>query len=140
MELKEVQSLVASHKKAVFTKVSYFSLVKPLAKHKTDIIVKYTNAVVRFGVQYSNMAVNKDKVTGDLPYGHWFDIDNYIIEHNGKYQLRMSVYEGYHKETSYTLNGEEVSEEYLLGNGYMSQPKPHNIVFNVPIEHITQIG
>ena len=41
-------------------------------------VAKETIGNFRIGIDYSNMAINKDKITGSLPYG-FFEYSNEII-------------------------------------------------------------
>ena len=135
-----VLQAIENNKKGAFINVEYETTKKPLAKHKDSIIKKHSKGVYRLGIDYKNMAVNKDKQTGPMLYGA-FEIKNYLIEYNGKYYLRVYVSHNHKTESQWTLNGEKVSKQYLIDNGYISNTKSQPVeCFNISIENIIKIG
>lgn len=122
---EEVKKLV----KGAYYRLGYQSSVKTLAKAKKEnaTIVKQTIVVARFGIEFQNMAVNKDRVTGSMLYGKYEDGDyGYIVtREDGKQQL--VAYINQVLESKYYFNGVEVEKQWLKDNGYIttSEPKPN---------------
>lgn len=111
----------------------------------TTIVKKSCKGVFRLGVAYANLKENIEKETGPLLYGHYVEgFPNYIIEHNGKFYLRITVSKNPNHKTksTYTINGTETTKEFLQENKIISSSNSNNdlLVFNVNIEDITRIG
>lgn len=113
-------------------------------------IVKETIGNFRIGVEYSNMAINKDKITGSLPYG-FFEFENEIIysPSSDTYQLRLTqtMNENMKPKVKWFLDGQEITRDELiemnaLGSTQRStkpfDPK-ENPVMNVKLENIIEI-
>lgn len=61
----------------------YFGFTK--SKDLGNGVVKESDMRIRLGCAYSNLSINKDVVTGELPWGHWVEgLENYVIEHTKK--------------------------------------------------------
>lgn len=144
LDKEEVRNYVKEIKKGVFQLLEYESNAKPLkkAKEENKDIRKQTRAIVRFGISYANMQVNKEKVVGSMLYGEYLEGDeNYIVTYGEKEYL-VAYYEKI-LETKYFMNGEEVTKDYLIENGYISNSKPtpneaHRI--QPMLNHILTIG
>ena len=75
MKNQEILTKLAEIKKG-----RYFSLTK--VKELGKGIVKESDMVIRLGVSYANMAINKDRETGSLPWGQWVEgLENLVIKH-----------------------------------------------------------
>lgn len=110
-------------------------------------IEKETIGVFRIGVDYSNMAINKDKVTGSLPYG-FFEYSNEILysPSTDTYQLRLTkTMNQYHKpHVQWYLDGNPITKEELiemnaLGSSQRESKSNDNPVFNVKLNDIIEI-
>ena len=143
MEYSEVVKAVKSVKKGAFCKIHY----KTSQNVKGIIIEKETHATVRFGCEYANLQVNKNKQTGSLGYGEWSDNEyTYIIERDAKigsktvkvHYLRCYPFEGSKIVCKYFKDGKEITEEQAIEIGY--KVKPHPVVFNITTDKIISIG
>lgn len=112
-------------------------------------IIKESDMVIRLGVNYANMSINKDRQTGELPWGHWVEgLEMLAIEHKGNYYLRVTSTDPEHPEngadiiaTRYLRNGAEISKEEvisLIGEKKMAS-KP-NAVYSIKFENIKALG
>lgn len=113
-------------------------------------VAKETIGNFRIGIDYSNMAINKDKITGSLPYG-FFEYSNEIIysPSTDTYQLRLTqtMNEKVKPHTQYYLDGEKITKEELIEMNALGSkernPKPFNPmerpVFNVKLNNIIEI-
>lgn len=113
-------------------------------------IEKETIGNFRIGIDYSNMAINKEKVTGSLPYG-FFEYSNEILysPSTDTYQLRLTHTMNEHNipVVKWYLDGKEITKDELiemnaLGSA-LRNPKPfdpkENPVFNVKLENLINI-
>lgn len=112
-------------------------------------IVKESDMVIRLGINYTNMKINENKQTGQLPWGRWVEgLENLVVEHKGNYYLRITSTDPSHPEsgadviaTRYLRNGQEISKEevtYMIGeNKTSSNASP---VYNVKFENILKLG
>lgn len=105
-----------------FQRVTWESVGKPAGPHKGRDLRKRVAATIRTGIQYANMAVNRDRETGALPWGEWF-IYPYVIVHKGNYYARLYVADG-SVRTSYTVDGEAVDRDTYNGFLPASASKP----------------
>lgn len=113
-------------------------------------IEKETIGNFRIGIDYSNMAINKDKICGSLPYG-FFEYSNEIIysPSTDTYQLRLTQTMNEHMipKVKWYLDGKEITKEELIEMNALGSrqrnPKPldpkENPVFNVKLENIIEI-
>ena len=117
---------------------------------KNGRVMKEIIGNYRIGIDYSNMAINKDKITGSLPYG-FFEYSNEIIcsPSTNTYQLRLTqtMNENMKPHTKWYLDGKEITKEELiemkaLGASQRANkpldPKEHP-VFNVKLDSIIEI-
>ena len=142
MTFIELLEKISKVRKGTFIKIEYKSVKKPLAAFKGSTIEKYSKGVYRLGITYANMKENQNKVTGALPFGKWEpNLENYIVDYNGKKYLRVYV-DSKHKTTSkWFLNGVETTKDYLVDNRIIgAQNKHHTSCFILPIENIISIG
>lgn len=146
MLLQELINKLQNVKKGAFVKISYKSQPKLLKAHKEEQVEKVTNGVYRLGISYANMKINKNKITGSLPFGEWVGgLENYIITHtnkNGETKTYLRVYTTkHHAKVKWVLNGQETTKQHLLDNGYFNENKStHTELFIVPIENVISIG
>lgn len=112
-------------------------------------IVKESDMVIRLGINYTNMKINENKKTGQLPWGRWVEgLENLVVEHKGNYYLRITSTDPSHPEsgadviaTRYLRNGQEISKEeviYMIGGDKTSSKA--SPVYNVKFENILKIG
>ena len=113
-------------------------------------VEKETIGNFRIGIDYSNMAINKDKITGSLPYG-FFEYSNEILysPSTDTYQLRLTqtMNENLKPKIKWYLDGKETTKEALIEMGALGSnqrnAKPfnpvENPVFNVKLESIISI-
>lgn len=113
-------------------------------------IVKETIGNFRIGITYENMAINKDKITGSLPYG-FFEYSNELIysEATNTHQLRLTqtMNKSMVPHTTYYLDGEKIEKEKLIEmnalgakerNSKPFDPVEHP-VFNITLDYIIEI-
>lgn len=113
-------------------------------------IIKESDMVIRLGVSYANMAINKDRETGSLPWGRWVEgLENLVVEHKGKYYLRITSTDPSHPESGvdviatryYDAQGREVSKEEVVSAISEKKMESHaSAVYNVKFENIIKIG
>ena len=137
MLLNELIEKLETIKKGAFIHIEYKSEKELAKKYGSPKLEKFTNGCYRLGMAYSNLGANKNVVTGDLPWGQ-FVLNNYIIEHKGRYYLR--IYTTQHKShTKYFLNGVE-TDKATLEQEYNYKSSGPTLCFNVPIENILKLG
>lgn len=142
MKNQEILTKLAEIKKG-----RYFSLTK--VKELGKGIVKESDMVIRLGVSYANMAINKDRETGSLPWGQWVEgLENLVVEHKGNYYLRITSTDPANPEsgadviaTRYLMEGQEISKAQvieMIGESKLSgNASP---VYNVKFENIIRLG
>jgi len=152
MELNKFEALLAQKtiKKGCFTSIIWQSDVDLRAAYKgTYDIKKVTKGVARIGVNYGHIrAIKESGVTPQsLPYGEWKEgEENIIIEHNGKYQVRLTTTGNskHRGKTAYYLNGKPIEKEALESMDIVVPSywnRSHSgPVFNVKLENILQVG
>ncbi len=113
-------------------------------------VEKETIGNYRIGIDYSNMAINKDKITGSLPYG-FFEYSNEILYSpaTDTYQLRLT--QTFNKNlkpmVKYYLDGNPITKEELINLNALGSrernPQPFDPyerpVFNVKLNSIVEI-
>lgn len=137
----------------------YFNLTKE--KDLGQGIRKETDMKFRFGINYSHMAINKDKDIGSLPWGHWVPgLENLVIEHTKvldkktgetetNYYLRVTSCDPAHPESG----ADVIATRYIDANGNLitkaeaiaivgekklqGSPRP---VYNIKFSNIIKIG
>ena len=104
--------LAAVNRPGAYQAVRWESIV-PRAKlakgNKDKTATKKVTAVTRTGLNHANLAVNKDRETGALPWGEWA-VHPYIITHKGADYGRLYVVDGTVKAVYY-IDGVEVTQE-----------------------------
>jgi hypothetical protein len=93
--------------------VEWQSEVKPAAKWRGHTLVKVSTAIAQTGVDFSALAVNGDRETGELPWGSWKHFP-YVIEHRGQDYARLNLVEGSIR-TQYFVDGFDVERQAFLG-------------------------
>lgn len=138
MKLQELIEKLETIKKGAFIHIEYKSEKELAKKYGSPKLEKFTNGCYRLGITYSNLKENKNKVVSEtLPWGSMF-LKNYIIEHKGRYYLR--IYTTHHKSHSqYFLNGVETNKA-TLEQEYNYKSSSPTLCFNVPIENILKLG
>ena len=142
MNNQEILEKLATAKKG-----RYISLTK--SKDLGNGIVKESDMRIRIGVNYANMAINKDKETGSLPWGSWVPgLENMVITHKGKYYLRVTSVTPDNPEsgadviaTRYLQNGAAISKEAaieVLGEKKLSSKA--SSVYSINFDNIISIS
>lgn len=115
-----------------------------------DRVEKETIGNFRIGIDYSKMAINKDKITGSLPYG-FFEYSNEILysPSTDTYQLRLTqtMNESMAPKVKWYLDGQEITKEELIEmkalGSRQRETKPfdpkENPVFNIKLKNIIEI-
>lgn len=114
-------------------------------------ITKETIGNFRIGVSYENMAINKDKKTGSLPYGY-FEYSNLLIYSpiSDTYQLRLTLTGREDKnppKVKWYLDGKEITKEELIEMNALGAAQRKNKkltleedpVFNLKLGNIIEI-
>lgn len=113
MTLEQIKEFFKNYKKGTFIHIE-FKTKKVLAKkYGEPLFEKETSGCYRLGLKYANLKANKNKVIGERPWGVNVEyLENYLLEHNGKYYLK--VFTTHHKSKSrYFINGEEIAKQEL---------------------------
>lgn len=105
--------------KGSFVKAFWKSNPKPAAAYKHVILEKVTNAVVRAGIDFSNLSSVKLAIENEergevqsLPWGNWKQFP-YIIEHKGADYIRLypSTGNNHFPSSTYHVDGNMVDKE-----------------------------
>lgn len=139
MTLQETMKKLTTKRKGTYTHIEFETNKILPQKHNSLVLTKKCSGCYRLGISYANLKENKNKQTGPMLYGSFIeDFNNYIIEYNGKYYLR--VYTTHHKtKVQYFLDGVEYTKEKLLEMGILKESKPTQC-FNISLENIINIG
>lgn len=139
-----------------FTKVVYKTSLHADKDHKGIEVVKIVKAVVRFGVNYGNMASVKQKAAqkaalglatsmNSLPWGFWKT--RFLIENKGQLYVRLTCPKNNVNlkpvVLGYYVNGQEVSKEEAMAITRPSdwtQKDDDLDVYTKKIEDIISIG
>lgn len=142
MKKQQVIDLLKNYRKGTYKKIEFGKT--EIVKGKT--LVKHTKCVGRFMITYTKMKTFTGDITKPhpLPWGEWdtqSELKGLFIDHKGKSYLRAykSTNSRHKTITTYTLDGESVSREYLLENGYIKQSKPSD-TFTISLDNIISIG
>ena len=152
MTALELQEKILNFKKGSFQKLQWERELKLYKKYENqDIkITKFSEGVVRFGIEYDNMkAVQEKRENGELPQDNqglngleWL-LYPYLLKNikSGKVYVRVNT-TGNKIKTRYFMNGEEitkeVAEEYCTASNFSKGQAVE--VFNVGIENIVAVG
>lgn len=129
MNTNLIISKIASKNKGQFFKIGYITDVPMSAKGKKEghIVLKYTRATVRWGINFSNIkAVQErraesvvEKTEHDLPWGTWSATHpGLVIEHKGIEYIRLYTTPNKNRSTFY-LDGRPIDVEVLKKTGYI---------------------
>lgn len=138
MQEKQLRDFLKTYINGRYVKAQWQSITQT----KNYTLVKKSSGVVRMGIAYSNLKANKEKDTQGLPYGQ-FEIDNVLIEHNGKKQVRMypSACPKHRTHTTYIYNGVEKTKQELIEMGVIKvKPYQERLCFNVKLENLIALG
>ena len=138
MQEKQLREFLETYINGRYVKAQWQSITQT----KNYTLVKKSSGVVRMGIAYSHLKQNKDVETKGLSYGH-FEIDNVLIEHNGKKQVRMypSACPKHRTHTTYIYNGVEKTKQELIEMGVLdSKPRKAVPCFNVKLENLISLG
>lgn len=143
MKIQEYQNL--NLKKGTIHSVHWKRVINAKKGFKGRI-QKETIGNFRIGVEYANMAINKDIITGSLPYGY-FVFSNEILysPSTDTYQLRLTntFNPNMKAKATYYLDGVEITKQELIEmDALLSdeiKKKEPNPVFNVKLENIIEI-
>lgn len=139
MKKETILEFIKATKKGTFQKMISETQI-------TEDLVKRVESVIRVGIDNKNRADNKNKVTGDLPWGE-FTLEYYIIEHtnkNGEHNVYLRYYTTKHRpKVKYFYQGQEVTKQYLIDNKIISESKlksNDSSVRNINIKNIIRLG
>lgn len=125
----------------------YIRLTK--SKDLGDGVVKESNMVIRLGVNYANMEINKDREIQPLKWGHWVSgLEGLVLEHKGNHYLRITSIDPSHPEsgadvvsTRYLRNGQPVTRDEVVDLvGEKNLASKASSVYNIKFENIISIG
>lgn len=163
MEFNKLKQTVRNIRKGVNAVMVWKSEPNVLAKAKAagNYVEKITKGKVRFGIKYSNMKGVEQKdysQDGEIENTNWAEWipgeENYLLQHkkdNSRTYLRPALssdhWRGISKiKTTYLLNGQKVSTDYLIEHGICSMSEIENgkkkdelRVFNVKTENVLLI-
>lgn len=128
------------NKVVALKKGAYVKLIK--TKDLPNGIVKYTSMIIRVGVDYANMKVNKGKEIGKLPWGQWLkDYEGLVITHKDNYYLRIATTYVHSSISTFKQNGVEISKEQAMEQiGSAVNGSKQSDVYNIKFSNIEQIG
>ena len=141
MTNQEILTKLAEAKKG-----RYINLTK--AKDLGQGIVKESDMVIRLGVAYSNMKINEDRQTGQLPWGRWVEgLENLVgLSIKAIFYLRISSTDPANPEsgadvvaTRYLKDGAEITKHDVL-TLVGEQKGSASPVYNVKFENILKLG
>ena len=138
--LNKIIDIIDTLKKGAYCTIEY---ITNKSKKNGPLVEKKTTRTFRTGVTYANMKINANKVTGPLPWGHWVaNYENYLIEHKGKYYLRVTNSFNHTSKTNWLLNGKEVDGQELVNQRLINEKELMDdmIVKVIPIDNIIKIG
>ena len=123
--------------------VEFHSDTKPAAAHASRRLRKVVTAVCMTGTEYRNLRVNKDRETGELPWGTWMDgAEPFVIQHKGRDYARLYVIENGVRAV-YTVDGEvvdrETYESYLTPS-QRNAPRPNGGTITVKMDGVRSVG
>lgn len=140
----------------VFTSVVFKSQKKALSAYEkvngTTIVEKVTSGVVRFDINYYNIASVKERMVEgdpkDRTYGELVEgYKNLLIENKGEHLIKVyplrNATNGKLK-TKWYVNGVEVTDknviESIIGKAQMKSSGGANEVFNIKAKNLISIG
>lgn len=134
MEKEKIISIVKNASKGKF-----ISITKQ--KDLGQGVRKETVMVMRIGVNYQNMKINEGRTVGSLPYGHWVDgLENLVIEHKGKYYLRVSNGCIRKPKSTYYVGNKEIDESTAKSIvGEKKLVSKASAVYNISFDNIINI-
>lgn len=148
MTVEQIKSVIRERetKKGCFTTALWEHKCKCKKAYANDKLYKTSVAIVRLGVTYDNIGNVKEKrENGELPkenqglpWGEW-EYFPYLIKHNGKNYLRMTLTNGNPVKSRYCLNGKMVTydeiEHMLLSSEKPKQGSKPDVI-TVDIENL----
>lgn len=105
MELNKAINSFNNYKAGTFSNIQYKSVVPVKAQYKNVTIIKYSTAVVRFGIRYVNVKAVKETLNPDYkknPNEVWV-LKNYIKYNKKTDKYYLSVYTSNHKNKNVFL-------------------------------------
>ena len=120
--IKSASEIIANilNAKGQFVTARWQSVVATSAAFKALKITKITSAVVRSGIDFSNLTSVKDGIengerneVGSLPWGEWINFP-YIIGHKNKEYVRLYPSVNNIPKVSYFIDGVETSKAEIL--------------------------
>ena len=132
-------------KNGKYRKITYKS--EKVLKRKGVTITKITSGVYRFGCGYGNVVKKEFDTTNDLkanskPFGEFLEgYHNLVSQKDEKQYLWVfnSKNRKHRPHTTYLLNGEETTKEYLIENGYLdNKPKSFTPMFVINLENLLE--
>ena len=103
MNIENVKKAIETRRKGEFIKVIWGRQCKTKKAYANETIMKHCAVTARIGVTYDNIGnVKQKRENGELPennqglpWGTWVDgYFPYLIEHKGKYYVRISLANG----------------------------------------------
>ena len=137
MELNRINQRLNRVRKGAYTSVMW---ERPMKTRKgcADTIVKRTEAVARFGIEYGHMKA-VTHTPESLPWGEWLNYP-YTIKHNGNVYVRIypqSV------KSRYFKNGVEVKKADIIASCLKSEFREDDekpLTITVKADNILAIG
>lgn len=139
MMISTLEQKVFSKQKGQFAKIKYQKELKTRAGFKNLSVVKISEVVARFGVQYDNITnVKNDRIQGilpqqnaGLPWGTWRKYP-FFIEHKGTDYLRISLANGNKIRSVYYVDGKQITKTeaslYCLASEFTSSGSAPDIL------------
>lgn len=152
MNINQVKQAIEARKKGTFIKVIWSRQCKLKKAYSNEKITKHCSVTARIGVTYDNIGnVQIKRENGELPaenqglpWGTWVDgYFPYLIEHKGKYYVRISLANDNPVYTRYTdtegngISFAEIENKVLASEKPKKGEKPDVLTISIEnIEHI----
>lgn len=153
MTLDQILKIVEKRQKGSFMRVLFKSkpTLTAAAKKEGYDVEKFTEATLVTGISYANIEAVKtmlhnegreiqSRTWGTPMKGH----EEFIIEHNGKYYLKLYMRKTYSPVQYFICNGEKITKDELKNkkiiiDSYWKEHENENVVMTANVENIISI-
>lgn len=159
MELNNIINKLNKQHKGTFVRIGWKSNIESAKARNAGIqVVKETDALVRWGIQYDHLkrvqALKAEKAASGEPtkvvkpwYKH-LEQNPYIIQHlSDETKTYLQLYTVNNKKSmkiKYYINGVEMTKQQVVDSGYVNasewNPKQECLIMNIPTANIRYIG
>lgn len=146
--LNDFIAIVEKIRPGAYTKIKYAKQLE--TNDPNDTLIKVSEGVYRLGIKFSNIIENKDREIQPLRWGENVKgFEKYFIQHTKKndptqelkYYLKIFTTKHHRTKTTYILNNEIVSKQFLIDNGKIKEKESKPLLtFSIPLNEIIEIG